>query len=100
MPNILNIMMCCETEHLTTKDQLERSVDHNELDSSLWNDKCDYIKLDHCNNLNPNNYNLITMQINICSILAHQQELGQLLHTLENKGTRIDIILLCETFLT
>ena len=93
-------MMCCETEHLITKDQLERPVDHSELDSSLWNDKCDYIKLDHCNNLNPNNYNLIIMQINICSILAHQQELSQLLSTLENKDTRIDIILLCETFLT
>ena len=100
MPIILNIMMCCETEHLITKDQLERPVDHSELDSSLWNDKCDYIELDHCNNLNPNNYNLIIMQINICSILAHQQELSQLLRTLENKDTRIDIILLCETFLT
>ena len=100
MPIILNIMMCCETEHLITKDQLGRLVDHSKLDSSLWNDKCDYIELDHCNNLNPNNYNLITMQINICSILVHQQDLSQLLQTLENKGTRIDIILLCETFLT
>ena len=40
------------------------------------------------------------MQLNIHSILVHQQELSQLLCTLENKGTRIDIILLCETFLT
>ena len=70
MPIILNIMMFCETEHLITKDQLGRPVDHSELDSCLWNDKCDYIKLDHCNNLNPNNYNLITM---------HQQELSKLL---------------------
>ena len=72
-------MMCCEPEHLNTKDQLGRPVDHSELDSSLWNEKCDYIELDHCNNLNPNNYNLITMQINIHSILAHQEELSQLL---------------------
>ena len=40
------------------------------------------------------------MQLNIQSILAHQQELNQLLCTLEKKGTRSDIVLLCETFLT
>ena len=100
MPKIIITKMCYETEYRTTKDQLERPIDHNELDNSLWNDKCDYIELDQCNNLNPNSYNLITMQLNIHSILAHQQELSQLLHTLENKGTRIDIILLGETFLT
>ena len=59
------------------QDNLNRPVDHNEMDSYLWNDKCDYIKLDHCTNLNQNNYNLITMQLNIHSILAHQQELSQ-----------------------
>ena len=100
MPEIIMTKMCYETEYTTTKDQLERPIDHNELDNSLWNNKCDYIELDHCNNLNPNSYNLITMQLNIHSILAHQQELSQLLCTLESKGTRTDIILLCETFLT
>ena len=82
------------------KDNLDRPVDHNELDSCLWNDKCDYIELDHCTNLNQNNYNLITMQLNIRSILAHQQELSQLLRNLERKGSCVDIVLLCETFLT
>ena len=82
------------------KDNLNRPVDHNEMDSCLWNDKCDYIKLDHCTNLKQNNYNLITMQLNIHSILAHQQELSRLLRNLERKGSRVDIVLLCETFLT
>ena len=81
-------------------DNLNRPIDHNEMDSCLWNDKCDYIELDHCTNLNQNNYNLITMQLNIRSILAHQQELSQLLRNLERKGSRVDIVLLCETFLT
>ena len=81
-------------------DNLSRPIDHNEMDSCLWNDKYDYIELDHCTNLNQNNYNLITMQLNICSILAHQQELSQLLRNLERKGSHVDIILLCETFLT
>ena len=82
------------------QDNLNRPVDHNEMDSCLWNDKCDYIELDHCTNLNQNNYNLITMQLNIRSILAHQQELSQLLRNLERKGSHVDIVLLCETFLT
>ena len=79
------------------KDNLDRPVDHNELNSCLSNDKCDYIELDHCTNLNQNNYNLITMQLNIRSILAHQQELNQLLRKLERKGSHVDIVLLCET---
>ena len=84
----------------TKHDILNRPIDHNEMDSCLWNDKCDYIELDHCTNLNQNNYNLITMQLNIHSILAHQQELCQLLINLERKGSHVDIVLLCETFLT
>ena len=81
-------------------DNLNRPIDHDEMDSCLWKDKCDYIELDHCTNLNQNNYNLITMQLNIRSILAHQQELSQLLRNLERKGSHVDIILLSETFLT
>ena len=47
------------------KDLLSRSQESGELDSSLWNNKCDYMELDKCVNLNPNNYNLIVMQLNI-----------------------------------
>ena len=68
-------------------DALDRPLDLSKLDSCLWNDKCDYVDLDHCTNLNINNYNLITMQWNIHSLLAHQYELKQLLRTLEVKGS-------------
>ena len=51
-------------------------------------------------NLNPNNYNLLALQLNIRSILAHQHELKQLLRDLEKKNSPIDVVLLCETFLT
>ena len=81
-------------------DMLLRSRDYDELDSSLWNDKCDYIELEKCSNLNPNNYNLIVMQLNVRSLLAHQYELCQLLRTTERKNSRIDIVLLCKTFLS
>ena len=40
------------------------------------------------------------MQLNIRSILAHQFELTQLLNTTSNKNSCVDIVLLCETFLT
>ena len=40
------------------------------------------------------------MQLNVRSLLAHQYELCQLLRTTEIKNSRIDIILLCETFLS
>ena len=79
-------------------DALLRSWDHNALDASLWNDKCDYIELDECDNLNPNNYNLIVMHLNIRSVLCHQQELCQLIRSTEKENSRIDVILLCELF--
>ena len=81
------------------KDSLSRSQEYGELDSSLWNDKCDYVELDKCVNLNPNNYNLIIMQLNIRSLLSHQQDLCQLIRSTERKNSRIDIVLLCKTFL-
>ena len=84
----------------TLMDNLLRSCDLEELDSSLWNDKCDYMELDHCTNLNPNNYNLMVLQLNIRSLLAHQSELKQLIRTTEHKNSCIDLILLCETFLS
>ena len=84
----------------TLNDSLYRPIELTELDNSLWNDKCDYIELDHCGNLNPNNYNLIIMKLNVRSILVHQQELKQLLRSLEKKNSHIDTLLLCETFLS
>ena len=82
------------------KDSLSRSREYGELDSSLWNDKCDYVELNKCVNLNPNNYNLIVMQLNIHSLLSHQQDLCQIIRSTEKKNSRIDIVLLCETFLS
>ena len=81
-------------------DSLLWSRDQEVLDSSLWNDKCDYIELDECDNLNPNNYNLIVMHLNIRSVLSHHHELCQLIKSTEQKNSRIDMILLCETFLS
>ena len=46
-----------------------------DLDGSLWSDKCDYRTTDECNNLNPLNYNFIVMQLNIWSLMSNIGEL-------------------------
>ena len=66
----------------------------------MWNDKCDYIDIEDCVNLNLNCYNLIVMQLNVRSLLSNQSALNQLLRDLENRKSKVDLILLCETFLT
>ena len=40
------------------------------------------------------------LQLNIRSLLAHQQKLRQLLQILAKRNSSIDAVLLCETFLT
>ena len=86
-------------ENTQLYDSLMRPLELDNLDKSLWNDKCDYIDLEKCMNFNRENYNLVILQLNVRSLPAHQHEL-LLLRTLENKGSKVNAILLCETFLT
>ena len=81
-------------------DSLNRPLEFSINDDSLWSDKCDYLDPTNCNDLNPENYNLVIMQLNIRSLLAHQTELRDLLQILSNKNSTVDVILLCETFLS
>ena len=58
----------CKTDDVQDDfDVLKRSCKISELDDSLWNDKCDYVDIETCPNLNPNNYNLLALQLNIQS---------------------------------
>ena len=84
----------------TIFDDLMWPLELDNKDRALWNDKCDYYEIDCCGNLNPENFNLVVLQLNMHSILAYETKLKQLLHNLENKNTPVDIILLCETFLS
>ena len=52
--------MCITTNKDEQKDKLNRPLDLDELDESLSNDKCDYLDLETCINLNPNNYSHAT----------------------------------------
>ena len=82
------------------KDILENSIITDNLDSVLWNDKCNYIDIEDCVNLNLNCYNLFVMQLNVRSLLSNQYTLNQLLRDLDNRESKVDLILLCEMFLT
>ena len=80
-------------------DELARPMNNMSLNELLWNDKCDYTSPDTCANLNPNNHNLIILQLNIRGLISHQTDLHQLLNKLKCKNTIVDAVLLCETFL-
>ena len=76
-----------------------RPLELHNTHNSLWNDRCDYIELESCSNMNKNNMNLIVLQLNIRSLISHQQDLCAMLGNLRNKNSTVDIILLHETFL-
>ena len=92
--------MCFSNEDIKLYDNLLWPLETENHDKSLWNDKCDYIELEKCDNFNKENYNFIVMHLNVRNLLAHQVELKYLLRKLKTKGSRVDLVLLCETFLT
>ena len=60
----------------------------------------DYMEIEMCMNLNPNSMNFIVLQLNVRSVLAHQSDLKNLLNDLDKRNSKVDILLLSETFLT
>ena len=66
-------------------DELLRQINYRNLDESLWSDKCDYIDLAHCTNLNPNGLNLVVTQLNVCSLISNQKVVKSQLNTLKAK---------------
>ena len=91
--------MCFSKKDVAVTDSLLRPISMEDIDNSLWSDKCDYWEMEQCANLNPKNYNFIVMQLNIRSLLSNATELKILLTKLEQKNSSVDVILLCETFL-
>ena len=81
-------------------DCLSRPVSFESETECLWSDKCDYWIANDCENLNPHNYNLVILQWNIRSLMRNLNELKLLLTKLENINLPVDVLLLCETFLT
>ena len=86
--------------HSTLFDNLERPLDLSTTDSSLWNDKCGYYKINEIHNLNPSNNNLTILQLNIRSLLNKQMKLNLLLNKLHQNKSLPKVLLLSETHLT
>ena len=91
--------MCFSHEDIKQCDELHRPLNLEDLNPTLWNDKCDYIDPESCTNLNPENYNLLVLQHNIRGLIGNQDYLKLLLSILHARNSPVDIILLCETFL-
>ena len=89
--------MCLHKQINYDKDNLGRSLDTANLPSCLWSDRCDYIDVDKCINLNPMNYNFVVMQLNIRSLLSNQVDLKLLLNDLSLKNSAV---MLSETLIT
>ena len=85
--------MCLHKLNANSCDNLERPLNLDSLPASLWSDRCDYLDINKCNNLNLSNFNFIVLQLNIRSILLNQLELKKLL-------LGVDVLLLSETFLS
>ena len=69
------LVMCFSHEDIKQCDELHRPLNLEHLNPTLWNDKCDYIDLESCTNLNPENYNLLVLQHNIRGLIGNQDEL-------------------------
>ena len=54
--------MSLDAEMIIQLDQLGHPIDNKNLSESLCSDKCDYVDIDECMNLNPNNYNMNILQ--------------------------------------
>ena len=50
-------------------DKLLRPLNLTDVHKYIWNDKCDYIDSVKCENLNLTGFNLIALQLKICSLL-------------------------------
>ena len=63
--------MCKSENGNIITDVLENPIITDNLGTVLWSDKCDYVDIDDCVNLNPSCYNLIVLQLNISSLLSN-----------------------------
>ena len=80
-------------------DNLERPLVFDNVDQTLWNDKCDYQEIHEIHNLNPKNKNLLVLQLNIRSLLGKQNELNDILNKLCINKSLPKVLLLSETHL-
>ena len=62
-------------------NNLHRPHQVNDINSNVWNDKCDNLEIEDIKDLNPYEKNLLNMQLNICSAMSKKTELTDILNT-------------------
>ena len=93
----------CFSKHSTDPplfDNLNRPHSFSDSNWNLWNDNCDYVQVDELKDINQTANNMTVLQLNICGAVSKKSDLINLLDNCKKQNMEIDIILLCETFLS
>ena len=66
--------MCYSDSETKLFDSLSRPLENANVHESLWNDKCNYLDISDCASLNPNSLNMVTLQLNIRTLISNQTD--------------------------
>ncbi len=89
--------MCFSNIDVTLFDNLGRPLDNDYFVREMWNDKCDYYTADSIIDWEGNRDKLIFLQLNICGLVSKQDQLKELLNTLQKRNSRPSILFIQET---
>ena len=91
--------MCLENCRLSNKP----TINYNPLETECFNfefeDTCDYIEVEDAKDIIVDQYDLTILQMNIRGLISKQRDLSKLLFDIIG-DRKIDIVILCETWLT
>ena len=82
---------------MLTESSLNNLLD--EYEESPVTKHCDYYSLENLNEINFKHSDLNILHFNIHSIIAKKSQLLDLINTLFETGYKLDVLLLCETFM-
>ena len=86
-------------------DQIERDktkdlFDLIDINLKPLSSECNYIEPDDVKNQHINSSDLVTLHLNIHSIPDKLDQLKDLLYTLDQNKVHVDVVMICETFIT
>ena len=79
------------------KDKLSQLPD---IGPVINQDSCDYIELKEVQSLPVKDTDLMILQLNIRRLISKQSDISHLVNNCSNKNKKIDVVLLCETWVT
>ena len=93
--------MCLTPYRNIPHDQLnQKSIDLTDIGLENICDTCDYIKLEDVSTLNVTERDLLFLQLNIRGLISKQSDISKLIQNCTNSEKKIDVVLLCETWVT